>query len=233
MAVESVYALPIADRGFGLAPGPRRFNRKNWDNPVKYKLNAYGDEFDYLNYTELRRTWQVHDTTAADFQFNGDGSTDWFPPNSGSAIYRPMPSYDFEAVLQVQRFRTGSRWDDMFGLAIVDATGEGWGYSYDYDGQSYDWHVTNWVYAGTGVGHAAGGSLEAGGTHVWTVLRKTGTLVQGRESVDGATLNSLNTGSTFGGTPQYLAIIRMLGNPSEYVRLHRINVYSGPTFFPG
>lgn len=230
-----IVGSPFSDIGGGVAPGPVRFNRKAWDNPVKYKLNrAYGDEFEYPNFQQFSRRWQLHATTAADFMFPGGSAIDWFPPAAGAALYRAIPSFDFEAVLEAQRHRTAARWDDMFGLAVVDANGDGVGYSYDYDGSSYDWTVTGWVYSGTGTSHAAqGGGLGAGGTHVWTCLRKTGTLVQGRESVDGATLNALTAGSTLSVTPLYLAIIRLITNPSEWVRLHRLNVYGAPTFFPG
>ncbi len=233
MANPLTVGVALTDAGFGLPPGPQPFTRKAWDHPAKYKLSRYGDEFAYSNFTQLNRVWQTHLTTAADFDFPGGSAIEWNPPVAGAALYRPIPSYDFEAVLEVTRHRTISRWTDMFGLGVVDASGNGLGYSYDYDGNSYEWALTGWVYSGTLNAHVASGSLESGGTHVYTALRKTGTTVQGRDSADGASFNTVTSGSTLGTTPLYLVIGRFLSNASEAIRLHRINVYSGPTFFPG
>jgi hypothetical protein len=229
-------ALPFSDIGGGVAPGPVPFNRKTWDNPIRYKLNrAYGDEFEYPNFQQLSRRWSMHTAVSADFMFPGGSAIQWNPSAAGSALYIPIPAGDFEAVLEYQRHRTAARQDDMFGLALLDASGAGVGYTTDYDGNSYTWDVVAWAYSGTGSGHAAvaAAALPSGGTHIWTCIRGTGTLVQGRESGDGSTLNTLNAGTTIGVTPLYLAIVRMFANASEWITLNRLNVYSTPTFFPG
>lgn len=215
---------------FALAPGPQPFNRKAWDNPIRYKLNrAYGDEFEYANYTDLTRRWKTHGTvSASDFQFPGGSSIDFKPAGQGSAIYIAAPSGDFEAVLEMS---VPQNFTSMYGLAIVDVNGTGIGFSHDYDVSSYLWNVSSWNYSGTNNSVASGTPRD--NRHIWIMLKKVGATYTGRQSIDGSTITATAAATPAAFTPAYLAIARMYTNAAIWTPLHRLNVYPGPTFFPG
>lgn len=214
---------------YGLRGVP--FSRRAYDNPARYKLNgAYGDEFEEASFAELqKRGWLFRGLTAASFGFPGGSTLEWLSTAQKDTMYRPCPSGDFEVVLEFSG-AGGARNNDMFGLSIFDASKNGVGFTFDYDGSSYLWTVTDNAYAGTGNSVASSDPLD--GRHVWIGLRKVGTSYYGRQSIDGSTWTS-TAAQTFTNTMRHFGVSRMYGNGSYWKRLHRVNVYAGPTFFPG
>ena len=226
--------------------GPAPFTRKNWDNPVRYRLDrAYGDEFEYNSFTQLTRRWQLAGATlpvAADFNFPGGSAIEWLPVGGGnsSAFQIAAPSGDFEALLEfsTSRGQSLSSGDWMFapGLALIDSVGVGAGAAiYIYDGNFYTTTlVTNIISTATNNSVASGAAWD--GRHMWLAMRRTGTNLQARGSMNGSTFTALTTGVTVSATAPFLAMAKI--NPTvattpATITLHRLNVYPGPTFFPG
>ncbi|MHB8459101.1 MAG: hypothetical protein ACYDAK_05385 [Candidatus Limnocylindrales bacterium] len=221
------------------AQGPRYavrgvpFNRKPWDNPVRYKLDrAYGDEFEEASFSALSRRWQMHTAVAADFNFHGGSSIDWMPSAQGSSLYETIPAGDFEAVLEysVGSGATGSS-QGMFGIGMLDANGTGAGFSVYNDSNAYTWGIITWNYSGTGNSVVNGVTFD--NRHVWIAVKSVGGNIQGKVSNNGSTWTAYTAAFAIGVTPVYLTITRFLTTAFDWTTLHRLNVYPGPTFFPG
>jgi hypothetical protein len=106
-------------------------------------------------------------------------------------------------------FRNLSNGGGMFGLAIVDASGNGVGYSPYNDGNTYMWSVAGWNYSGTGPNN--GGQPPLAGDF-WLELHKVGTAWTGRYTTDpnGLTGWTSYTGAlTWAGTPAELGFMRL------------------------
>lgn len=234
--VDPLPARAVADI-LSAEPYPRPFARKNWDNPVKFKLNRqYGDEFEYANFSQLRNRWTIRSAVAADFRFDGGSCIGWKSQDaSGHALVQPLPPYDFDAVLEFTRdFGIGVT-DNFPALGIVDASGNGFGIGVHQDANLYTNAISAWVNPAT-FSHLVASGFLGGQGHVWLCLRRTGGNIQGRASINGSTWTSFTTADAIGGTPVYLAIMRYRGgsgNGSFNAVLHRFNVYPAPTYFPG
>lgn len=226
--------------------GPTPFTRKNWDNPVRFKLNrAYGDEFEYSSFAQLTRRWTPAGATppvAGDFGFPGGSSIEWLPVTGvpSSALQIAAPSGDFEAVLEFSTSRghslTAADWMFAPGLVLIDSVGVGAGAApYIFDGNVYSTTlITNIISTATN-NFVAGGPVWDG-RHMWLAMRRTGTNLQVRFSINGSTFTSLSTGVTVSATAPFLAIAKI--NPTgatipAAITLHRLNVYPGSTFFTG
>jgi hypothetical protein len=237
-----------AQTSFGLAPGPTPFNRKDWDNPIKYKLNrAYGDEFEYTSFRDLSRRWQMAGATlpvAADFGFPGGSAIEWYPlsgANTGAstAIQIAAPSGDFEAVLEYSQ-----GWPSAVGAAgqilgpaigLVDSTGVGAaGGMYLFNALMYTTTTTSNLVT-TATNNTVNPSISNfDGRHFWIGVRRTGTTLTGRMSHNGITWSSFTAGVTVSATAPYLCIAKCNVSASTeagMLTLYRLNVYPGPAFF--
>lgn len=208
------------------------FTRKTWDNPIRFKLNrAYGDEFEYDSFAQVSRRWNAKGVTATDFAFPGASAIEFYPAAT-NGIWEFAPSGDFEAVLEFQSCGTaGGGMSPAIGL--LDSNGTGLACSIYSDGNFYGWGISAWAYNATATGplaHSAGD-----GRHYWVALRRTGTSVTVRQSIDGVNWGTaLAPGTTNVTTNNRLAIFRPYsGSDPGWSILHRFNVYSGPTFFTG
>lgn len=230
-------------RGIGsavLGPLPVRapFNRKNWDNPFKFKLNRQcGDEFEYANFAQLARRWTMVSQTAANFGFRGGSSLEWKTTGTAQAMYVAIPPYDFEAVLEYQRpflQSGGNKTDNWPGIAIVNTAGTGLGVGVHEDTNIYHNFITAWADPGSFSNSVASG-LSGDGRHQWLSLRRVGGQLQARASNNGTSWGSFSTLESHGVTAAYLALVRYrsLGLGTATAFIHRFNVYAAPGYFPG
>ena len=96
------------------------FTRKAWDDPIKYKLSrSYGDEFEYDNFAQMQRRWNMQGVGASAFAFPG-GSAVEFYPSTNQGLWMYAPSGDFEAVLEFSPTKTGGGMCPSIGL--LDST---------------------------------------------------------------------------------------------------------------
>lgn len=238
---RKITAPRIAVRG---AP----FTRKAWDNPVKYKLNrAFGDEFEgYSSFAQLIRRWAPASggtpPVAGDFFFPGGSEIEWRLPTGASAscLQCAAPAGDFEALLEVSFGLVDIATNNLPfapGIALVDATGVGAaGSYYMFNNSIYTTTLTS-GFGTTGTNNlVASGYTVLDGRHTWISVRRTGTTLQARFSADGSTFSAFTTGVTVSATAAFLAIGKMypgITTTPPVVHLHRLNIYPGPTFFPG
>lgn len=227
--VEVVRRAASAPR-FGVRGVP--FARKSWDNPVRFKLNrGYGDEFEYDSFAQIGKRWNVKGMTASDFGFLGGSALEFYPATN-MGIWQFAPSGDFEAVLEFSSMGTaGGGMCPAVGL--LDASGNGLATSVYTDGSYYGWNIGSWGYSSTATAPSAESAGD--GRHMWIALKRAGTAVTCRCSSDGSTWGTvLSVGTTTVATNNRLAIFRPYsGSDPGWSLLHRLNVYSGPSFFTG
>lgn len=224
-------AIPYSDIGGGVAPGSKPFGRKAWDNPVKYKLDrAYGDEYEYTSFADMTKRIAVRNVTEAKTSFPG-GSSIEVNFSQGDALLYPVPAGDGEWLLEANVGIANTLNGGMFGLALLNASGNGTGFSAYNDGNAYTWAVTSWIYAGTG--NAVAHGLTFDNRHYWTSMKKSGTNITGRISANGTSFTSFTAASTLSVTPVYLAVIRLFSGGGGFTHLHRLNFYPASGYFPG
>ena len=207
------------------------FTRKAWDDPIKYKLSrSYGDEFEYDNFAQMQRRWNMQGVGASAFAFPG-GSAVEFYPSTNQGLWMYAPSGDFEAVLEFSPTKTGGGMCPSIGL--LDSTFAGYATSFYDDGNVYTWVIgSSMAYSSTSNNLGSHGTTD--GRHCWIALRRTGSTVQGRFSTNGTSWGSLaGSGSLAPATYNRIAIFKPWSTDPGWTRLHRFNVYPGPTFFPG
>lgn len=234
---------PVIPSGFApvpaLPPGPVRFERETWDNPIRFPLNrSYGDEFEYRNLTEFKRQWRVRNLADSAFSFPGGSTVEiTFPgATSGLAIYRPAPAGDFETVWELSLGSPSglaASYGSMISALILDSSGGGAGASEYWNAEGFDgWNISGWAYSSTGVQGL--GTVSRDGGHRWYSLRRVSGTYYSRLSVDGSTWILAASWTPPAFTPSFIGLGAMYtGGNNVVVRLHRLNTYTGPTFFTG
>lgn len=211
--------------------------RKAWDNSGTYPLHTDGSEFEYADLTAFDAFWTRRNVATGDV-FNPPGShTEFKFDAQGDAIYRAM-TFPTDGWLVAEFTLTG--WssgaagdqDNMFGLAILDTSGNGMGYA-PYQGLFYNINVTGWAYASFGNSATPSAGVYndyLSGGHVWLGLERiSSTQYRGAHSTSGTawdTRPTANTPTAF--TPAYICLVRMFSSGAQNIwrRVHRVNIYS-------
>ncbi len=211
--------------------------RKAWDTAATYALHADGSEFEYADLTAFDAFWTRRNVATGDI-FNPPGShTEFFFDAQGDAIWRAM-TFPTDGWLVAELSVTGwssagsSDQDNMLGIAILDSSGNGFGYA-PYQGLFYNINVTAWAYASFGNSATPSAGVYSNyitGGHAWLgIERISSTSYRGAHSTDGSawdTRPTANTPTAF--TPDRIALIRMFSAGAQTVwrRVHRVNIYS-------
>lgn len=210
------------------------YNGKPWSNPIRYKLAVAGRDFcSYSGRTALDRSVSNRGfaTPASSIYVPGGGQpVEVSFDTQGAALYWPAPSGDFEIVLEFAGY--ANRSSEMVGPFIVDSTGAGIGASvYNNPVNAFVWVLSSWAYSATGP--SASWTMADDQRHLWIALRRSGTAYSVRSSNDGATWTSSSSTQTSTITPAWIGIGRFYQGLPPWYRLYRLNVFGGPTYFPG
>jgi hypothetical protein len=199
-------------------------------------LHALGDDFDDDELTDwtLGGGLTTGDVTAVTTEVYDDTALDIVFGAQGDYMYKAVPgTSDYEASLTILGMDNAASsptaaTNAMLGLAFVDNSGNGTGFSlYGTGAAAYMWGVTGWQYASTGsaITIATYGLYGSSGMTIILKLKRVGTTITGSLSVNGGTIWQTVTRSD-STTFTRIGIVRLYsdGGTDPKLRVGRFNV---------
>lgn len=223
-------------RGFSLIPPRRPFAGATQSvTPSIFRLPVgdYGLDFSkFKDLAALKRRVTIRGASDSEVQLRQNTLRVYHDTAAPyHSIYWRVPPGDWEMMVvywgAFEQNSTTGMYRGMFGPFVVDASGNGRGFSYYYTGGSYIWRIANWAYSTTGPNVAAYPAAE--GMPSAMLLRKVGSDYYGRTYANGS-FSAYTAADNWTTTPAYIGFGRIYtGNAACSSSIARVIVFSGQT----